>query len=66
MNFNLKNFASLLILVLVTTGLSSCFLKYYSFSGANIPPGVETFYVDLFTNEAALVNPQLSINFTEK
>lgn len=56
----------LLLLILTATSFNSCFWKYYSFSGANIPPGVETFSVDLFANEATLVNPQLSINFTEK
>ncbi len=46
--------------------LNSCLFKHYSFTGANFPPGIETFSVDLFTNEAPLVNPQLTINFTEK
>lgn len=54
------------LLVMVSISLSSCFWKYYSFSGANFPDDIETFSVDLFTNEAALVNPQLSIDFTEK
>jgi len=54
------------LLLLIGMSLSSCFLKYYSFSGANFPDDIETFSVDLFSNEAALVNPKLSIDFTEK
>lgn len=38
----------------------------YNFKGSNIPKEVETFSVALFGNEAQLVNPQLSLNFTEK
>lgn len=44
--------------------LSTC--KIYNFKGSNIPKDVHTFSVDFFTNEAQLVNPQLSLNFTEK
>lgn len=44
--------------------IGSC--KYYNFKGSNIPKDVKTFSVDLFKNEAQLVNPQLTINFTEK
>ncbi len=53
-------------LVITTFGLQSCFPPFYSFSGANFPDDVETFTVDFFNNEASLVNPQLSLNFTEK
>ncbi len=38
----------------------------YDFRGANIPKDVQNFSVDFFNNEAALVNPSLSIDFTEK
>ncbi|MBS3915045.1 MAG: hypothetical protein KG003_11130 [Bacteroidetes bacterium] len=38
----------------------------YDFKGSNISKDVETFSVDLFGNEAQLVNPQLSLLFTEK
>lgn len=44
--------------------LSAC--GVYNFKGSNIPKEVETFSVALFGNEAQLVNPQLSLNFTEK
>jgi len=38
----------------------------YDFRGANIPKDVQNFSVDFFNNEADLVNPSLSIDFTEK
>lgn len=47
--------------------MSSCkpFWKFYDFKGANIPADIQTFSVDFFSNEAAIVNPQLGMNFTE-
>ena len=45
-------------------GTTSCGI--YDFRGTNIPEGVETFSVGFFNNEAELVNPSLSIDFTEK
>lgn len=51
-------------LVLPLLILSSC--KYYNFTGSKIPNDVKTFSVDFFSNEAQIVNPQLSLNFTEK
>lgn len=38
----------------------------YSFSGASIPAGTETVYVDFFENRASIVQPSLSSVFTEK
>ncbi|MBR9861065.1 hypothetical protein GYB22_10045 [bacterium] len=38
----------------------------YSFSGTSIPEDVETFSVAFFENNAAIVSPLLSQNFTEK
>jgi len=47
--------------------LSSCgFCKSYDPRGTNIPEDIKTFSVDFFNNEAQIINPQLSINFTEK
>jgi hypothetical protein len=46
--------------------LSSCCGKIYDFRGVNIPSDVQTFSVDFFGNEAQIVNPQLSLLFTEK
>lgn len=39
---------------------------HYDLKGSNIPADVQTFSVDFFNNEAQLVNPNLSISFTEK
>jgi hypothetical protein len=38
----------------------------YDFKGSNIPKDVKTFNVGFFNNEAQLINPSLSIDFTEK
>lgn len=46
---------------------AGCFIcGKYDPRGANIPNDVQTFSVDFFNNEAPIVNPQLSLNFTEK
>ncbi|MEI8101071.1 MAG: LptE family protein [Bacteroidota bacterium] len=55
----------LLFLAVATSGCKP-FWKYYDFKGANIPADINTFSVTFFSNEAQLVNPQLSMNFTEK
>jgi len=44
--------------------ISSCGI--YDFRGSNIPADVESFSISYFENEAELVNPSLSIDFTEK
>lgn len=59
MNWN--NFRFLLIPLLLISGCG-----IYDFRGANIPKEVKNFSVDFFNNEAELVNPSLSIDFTEK
>lgn len=47
--------------------LSSCCCgKFYNPRGTSIPKEIKTFSVDFFNNEAQLVNPQLSLLFTEK
>lgn len=46
--------------------LSSCLCGRYDMKGVNIPEDVETFSVDLFSNRATIVNPNLAIGFTEK
>jgi hypothetical protein len=38
----------------------------YNFKGSNIPTEVETFSVAMFSNEAQIINPKLSLDFTEK
>jgi len=52
------------ILYITLITLSSCGI--YDFRGTNIPEDVQTFSVGFFNNEADLVNPSLSIDFTEK
>jgi hypothetical protein len=46
---------------LLSFGLISC----YSFSGASIPANIKTFSVDMFQNRATIVNPMLSMEFTD-
>jgi len=55
----------LLPLLLLMSGCTP-FWKFYDFKGAAIPADIQTFSVDFFSNEAAIVNPQLSMSFTEK
>lgn len=55
----------LLPLLLLMSGCTP-FWKFYNFKGAAIPADIQTFSVDFFSNEAAIVNPQLSMSFTEK
>ncbi|NQY04943.1 MAG: LptE family protein [Flavobacteriaceae bacterium] len=48
---------------LVVFGLQSCSVKY-SFTGASIPDGVETFQVNFFQNNAPIVEPGIDRDFT--
>lgn len=52
--------------LLLLMGGCTPFWKFYDFKGAAIPADIQTFSVDFFSNEAAIVNPQLSMSFTEK
>ncbi len=45
-------------------GVISCSMKY-SFTGASIPPEVKTIQIGNFPNNAPLVNPTLSQEFTD-
>ena len=65
MNTLLKNPARKLffLMLLATSILSSCGI--YSFSGASIPPEMKTVSVQFFENNAPLVVPYLSQQFTE-
>ncbi|WP_416444549.1 LptE family protein [Leeuwenhoekiella sp. A16] len=49
-------------LLLITLVFNSC--GFYSFSGVSIEPGTETFQVNFFQNNAALVEPGLDRKFT--
>jgi hypothetical protein len=53
-----------LILAVLTSGCG--FFRAYDPRGTFIPEDIQTFSVDFFNNEAAIVNPQLSLQFTEK
>jgi len=39
--------------------------KFYSFTGASIPPNVKTITIKYFTNNAPLIQPTLSQTFTD-
>ena len=52
-------------LIPISLLLSSCCFGIYDFKGANIPPDVKNFSVEIFKNEAEVVNPQLAILMTE-
>ena len=53
---------SLYIVVLLALVCQSC--GFYSFTGASIPPEAKTVSVQYFPNQAQLINPTLSNDFT--
>lgn len=57
------NFSFLFLIVL---SLTSCFTVKYSTSGASISPDVKSVSVLYFPNRAAIVQPTLSQEFTDK
>jgi hypothetical protein len=57
-------FSLTLVLFAFLVGMTSCGISY-SFSGVNISPEVLTYSVDYFPNRAALVQAQLSQQFTD-
>jgi len=60
----IKNKLKLTFLFLIAIGFNfSCGI--YSFTGASIPPEMETVNIDFFENTAPLVVPYLSQEFTE-
>jgi len=66
MILNQNKLLSLIILILILS-FKSC--KFYSFTGASIPPGVNTFQVNFFENQAgnrsgSTVEPGLDNDFT--
>jgi hypothetical protein len=52
------------VLVFMAMFLPSC-CGFYSFSGTSIPVDIKTISIDYFENEASIVSPLLSQNFTE-
>jgi hypothetical protein len=61
MNFKIYHINPLILFITVLL-LFSC---NYSFTGASISPDVKTISVARFNNQAAIVNPTLSQNFTD-
>ena len=59
--YYLRNQVCLFSLLVLGLFLSAC----YSFQGASIPVETNTYYVDLFQNNALEVVPNLDISFTE-
>ena len=53
-----------LALTLLLTLITSCGI--YSFKSGKIKDGIKTVSVELFENQAALVNPILAVDMTEK
>jgi hypothetical protein len=51
------------ILLVSTLLMPGC--GVYSFTGASIPPGARTIFIDYFPNNALLVQPTLSQRFTD-
>jgi len=51
----------ILIVLLTTTLVTSC--GFYSFTGASIPAGTETYQVNYFENTALLIEPGLERDF---
>ncbi|MBR9919465.1 MAG: hypothetical protein GYB31_01410 [Bacteroidetes bacterium] len=53
-------------LLFLGIGLITFVAGCYSFRGIQIEPGVNTYYVSLFTDQTAGMVPNLAANFTEK
>ncbi len=63
-----KKAAWLLVIVAMASLLQGCLIKGngYSFQGISIPPDVNTFYIELFENQAPGAVPTLPRDFTER
>lgn len=59
----MKLFKIVFLIITLSITVSAC--KFYSFTGASIPPEAETFSVKHFPNHAQIVQPTLSQRFTE-
>jgi hypothetical protein len=60
----LKNNQGIISLFITIIALCGC--KNYSFTGASVSPDVKTVSIAYFPNRASLVQPSLSLAFTEK
>jgi Lipopolysaccharide-assembly len=61
---NIRFASSILALTLLLTLCGSCGI--YSFTSGKPKEGIKTFTVELFQNKAALINPSLAVDVTEK
>ncbi|NNK87753.1 MAG: LptE family protein [Flavobacteriaceae bacterium] len=59
----MKYISKSVVLFLFSIILASC--GPYSFTGASIPEGTETFQVNFFQNNAPLIEPGLDLEFTQ-
>jgi hypothetical protein len=55
-----------LFVLLVVIALTQQNCGFYSFSGSSVPPEIQTFSVETFTNSASLINPLAAQILTEK
>jgi hypothetical protein len=60
----MKFWSSIFLVLFLLSGVAGC--KIYSFSGANIPPEVKTFSVDLLENRAANAPASYNQIFTDQ
>lgn len=60
----LKHFTKFILGLLLILGIHSC--VSYSFTGASIPTEAKTASIKTFANNASLINPSLSSQFTEE
>jgi hypothetical protein len=61
---NLNRVSAFFSLVSLLAVLTAGGCKVYSFTGASIPPEANTISIQEFPNNASLVNPTLSVRFT--
>jgi hypothetical protein len=61
---SIKNIRAGVMIVVFALIISLPGCKYYSFTGASIPPQLETISVQIFENRAPIVNPSLSQDMT--
>ncbi|MGB5419259.1 LptE family protein [Algibacter sp.] len=55
------NYTKYILLIILSTTLVAC--GAYSFTGASIPPGTETYQVNYFENTSLLIEPGLERDF---
>lgn len=61
-----KYIISILLIISTLITFNACVQIKYSTSGASIPAGAKTFSVQLFENNAPIINPSLSQSLTDE